>query len=227
MNWFGPDGDCGCCDTYVCDDHTCTTRVESAKTIRTLDGVDLLECECAEWDSGAVITRSTYEMTVNLTGTAGSQTWTDTTLGTLTTTAVDLSGTYTYSRSVSSDPDGGCTVDAGGPYYSYVRIHSELMGTSGGFDVYASIFIEMVGLVVYTMLEFVTSGNPLGSTPNLWDEGKSYTSNPFTVRKCGTTCYCGYVVTNPQSLSTVASSHPSMFSMTGITFHAGQEGVLL
>jgi hypothetical protein len=140
MNWFGPSGDCGCCDTYVCEEHTCTTRVEDGVTIRTHDGIDLETCECVDFYTGVTRLRD-YTYVIHLTGTAGAAS------GTLGGTPYSLSGgdiSGSYSFDVTHTDDVFFCSASHAPL-EYI-LFTEKIGTFSGNDYWSVVVLSRHGL---------------------------------------------------------------------------------
>ena len=142
MGWFGPSGDCGCCEEDPCislpdcDDYP-----------------DLEPCECVDYVTGVVETRT--KLIFHIVGTAevGED-------GPLTPKivldAVDVSGSYEFD--IGDNGFGSCTHLT--PFTEYI-LAVEFVGTDSGFDFYAMLVVDGTASLVrvLSLLKLVTTGD--------------------------------------------------------------------
>lgn len=188
MGWFGPSGDCGCCDTYVCDDHTCTTRTDggTGEVIRTYDGVDMEPCECIDFDTG-LMSDASFDYVVHLVGNAVGVSGTLPGGTAFSSTTADISGSYSFSYIAAVAGVLCGTTQTPSEY----KLHSEFLGTSGGSDYWAIVWLRpfAVGNELICTIHAIGIGDPEpttigGSTGDTWDYDYLFQS------PCGTTCVC-------------------------------------
>jgi len=207
MGWFNPNTACGCCGQDPCG-KTCETRVESGKTIRTYDSVDLLECECVSAITGEVELRTSYNMTFSLTGTATGQTFSWSPLTTPTTTDIDLTGTYSHSVALEARADGSCGIGSTVFNEVWLVIHSEFLETNGGDDYYAIIAVNIVNLrIAAGVLNVGPSGTVPADLSGLSAPAGNIGDPPSnTITWCETPCGCTYTSISEGSVFTLSGS---------------------
>lgn len=151
MGWFGPSGDCGCCDLIDCETIDC-------------DDYDLEPCECVEVPSGTI--RTLDEVDWYFAGsTAGGNTPSIGSIPSVYLPPVDYSGTYNVAVSVVSGFCIGATSGGTGDVYI---ISQTFLGTAFSSDWWAILYVHKVPNVSPFTL-FMSSdiiSVPIGQTPN-------------------------------------------------------------
>lgn len=225
MAWFSPQA-CGCCSQpfVVCEDHTCTTRLDPG-LIRTYDGVDLTACECVD-ACGNVILRTSYEMTITLSGTATGGTFN---IGSTTYNIPNANITGSYAISLSLQEVGtGCRPDPDTTYAYWLNIYNEFIVTDSGLDYYAALWMRFDDGLIFPEVNTVATGNPFeldADARTTTHSSAAWSAGSTLLRACNQLCYCSYLFINAANL-TASGGGPHLYNLSSISSSGTQNGYL-